>query len=195
MGARDLNIKVIFQDEAGETWSGTLTWNVKILEDWFKAPATEFAYARHSISILHHQDVCLPDTGMQWHSSSPELWPLRILVSCETSGGTPPAATRHLVALQLDLFSSCHILAPFSTGVRIKTDISFLLQSPPSPDHNSDCVTHTCISTTILCVPWGKYLQSSFCVWFYFLLLFFHLGVPGFSHPFTIADAWELFDY
>ena len=64
MGAKDLKIKVIFQDEAREIWSGTLTWNVKILEDWFKAHGTEFAYALPSISILHHQDVSLPDTGM-----------------------------------------------------------------------------------------------------------------------------------
>lgn len=141
--------------------------------------------------------MCLYRTlGCTWHSSNPELWPFLVLVSCETSGGATPAATQHLVALQLDLFSSCHILAPFSMGVGIKKDISLLLQSPPIPDHNSDCVTHTCISTTTLCVPWGKYLQRSFWVFFFFLLLlFFHLGVPGFSHPLTIADAWELFDY
>lgn len=64
MRARALNVKVIFQDEAREIWSGTLTWNVKILEDWFEAHGTEFAYALHPTSILHHQDVSLADTGM-----------------------------------------------------------------------------------------------------------------------------------
>lgn len=91
--------------------------------------------------------TCLYQTlGCSWHSSNPERWPFLVLVSCETSGGATRAVTRHLVALQLDLFYSCHILAPFSSGGGIKTfPCSFSL--PPA------LTTTRTVSPTLVFLP------------------------------------------
>ena len=141
--------------------------------------------------------MCLYWTlGRTWHSLNPELWPFLVLVSCETSGGATPAATQHLVALQLDLFSSCHILAPFSMGVGIKKEQRFPCSfSLPPALTTTQTVLPTLVFLPLHCVFLGASIYKVLSGFFFLLLLFFHLCVPGFSHPFTIADAWELFDY
>lgn len=153
-----------------------------------EAHGTEFAYALHPTSFSS------PGHVSSRHWDAPDTTRIRalaflVLISCETSGGAT-RQPRHLVALQLDLFYSLSYLGTFLSGGGIKT--SFLvLQSPPALT-TTWTVHHTCVSTTTLCVPWGKYLQRVLSGFYFLLLLFFHLGILGFGHPFTIADAWEL---
>lgn len=154
---------------------------------------TQFSIARTCIYLT---------LGCTWHSSSPELSPFLVLVSFKPSGDSTPAATLHSEHRLSSwicfpaVITQFHILVSFSMGVGIKKDISTLLQSPHNPDHILHCDTHACISTTPLYVPCCKDLQSCLFVCLgVFVCLFFHLGIPGFSHPFAIADAWELFNY